>query len=109
MGNYSYYSPFLIKTNIFVKQNGEVTRPKKLNAAVPELSPAPAAYLLASVLGFGARVLLSDDFQVHDPAPKPAEVRSQAAAGFTGGDVSDLVVNTTDIRSTGHCQNSPLL
>jgi len=46
--------------------------------------------LLASVLGFGARILLSDGFQVHDPAPKPAEVRSQAAAGFTGGGLDDL-------------------
>ena len=76
----------------------------------PKLPPVkPAAYLLASVLGFGARVLLSDGFQVHDPAPKPAEVRSQAAAGFTGGGLSDLVAYTTDIRSTGHCQNSLLL
>ena len=47
---------------------------------------APAADLLATVLGFGARVLLSDGFQVHDPAPNPAEVRSQAVAGFTDGD-----------------------
>jgi len=58
--------------------------------------------LLASVLGFGARFLLSDGFQVHDPAPKPAEVRSQAASGLMKGslnDLGDLLVTSCSLTS----------
>ena len=68
------------------------------------MTEEPAADLLATVLGFGARVLLSDGFQVHDPAPKPAEVRSQAAAGFTGGDLVDLGgrIGTVCLLSPAH-------
>jgi len=66
-----------------------MSRARQLILVRPRYLYASAAYLLASVLDFGARVLLSDGFQVHDPAPKPVEVRSQAAAGFTGGGLDD--------------------